>query len=613
MIKRLQFSGAYLVFWLVYFILCRGLFLLFHADMTARLPLELIFGAFLHGLRMDVAFSSYMSVIPFIMTALTVIVPARFIKPVVKYYTFGCLFFITFLVVTDCELFGIWGFRLDSTVLMYINTPKEMLVSAGSSPLILLIPMVFMLAFLAGRVYLGKVHTLCDGLPDIPPASIVLFVFMTALLIIPIRGGFQLAPMNQSAAYFSRVDFANQAALNVPWTLFYSLLKKTYDTTNPYEFMDYEKAEDIVRDFYSAGGKGKAAAFLKTERPNVLIILWESLTAKVVTSLGGVSGVTPEFDRLAGEGMLFSNCYANADRSAGGIIAVLSGYPSLPRQRIIKMPNKTVGLPSLAKSFNSAGYATSFYYGGELEFANIKSYLLNSKFDRLIGKDSFAPEDWNSKWGAHDHVVLDKFIDDIDKESKPFFSVIFTLSSHEPFEVPMQTEIEGDDIDSQFLNSLRYTDRSIGDFIEKAKSTSWYDNTLVIIVSDHGHNRPGNSQRYDPEKFHIPMLWLGGALSVRDSVITRICSQTDIAAALLNRTGIRSEDYPWSRDIFNPATSSCAHYVFNNGMVYIDEGGSLIFDNTGGSLISRDSSVTDDDIELSKAHLQMTYKDFLDR
>ena len=613
MIKRLQFSGAYLVFWLVYFILCRALFLLFHIDMTAQLPLKLIYGTFLYGLRMDISFASYMSVLPFILTALTVIFSVRFIKPVVKYYTFGLLFFITFLVVTDCELFGIWGFRLDSTVLMYINTPKEMLVSAGSSPLILLIPMVFMLAYLAGRVYIAKIHKLCDALPDVPLASLALFVFLTALLIIPIRGGFQLAPMNQSTAYFSRDDFANQAALNVPWTLFYSLLKKTYDTTNPYELMDYDKAETLVRNFYRTGEKETGAAILKTEKPNVLIILWESLTAKVVTSLGGISGVTPEFDRLADKGVLFSKCYANADRSAGGIIAVLSGYPSLPRQRIIKQPNKTAGLPSLTKSFKSAGYSTSFYYGGELEFANIKSYLLNSKFDRIVGKDSFAPEDWNSKWGAHDHVVLDKLIDDIDKEPKPFFSVIFTLSSHEPFEVPMQTEIEGDDIDSQFLNSLRYTDRSIGDFIEKAKSASWYANTLIVIVSDHGHNRPGNSQRYDPEKFHIPMLWLGGVLSVRDSVITRICSQTDIAAAVLNRTGIRSEDYTWSRDILNPAASSGAHYVFNNGMVYIDDNGSLIFDNTGGSLIRRDPSVTDDHIELSKAHLQVTYKDFLDR
>ena len=177
----------------------------------------------------------------------------------------------------------------------------------------------------------------------------------------------------------------------------------------------------------------------------------------------------------------------------------------------------------------------------------------------------------------------------------------------------MQTEIDGDDIDSQFLNSLRYTDRSIGDFIEKAKSTSWYDNTLVIIVSDHGHNRPGNSKRFDPEKFHIPMLWFGGALSIGDSVITRTCSQTDLAASLLNRTGIHSVDYHWSRDIFNRSTSSGAHYVFNNGMVYLNNYGSLIFDNNGSSLIRKDPSVTESDVELSKAHLQMTYKDYLDR
>src|SRR5690606_20642672 len=218
-------------------------------------------------------------------------------------------------------------------------------------------------------------------------------------------------------------------------------------------------------------------------------------------TLGTMVDVTPRFDTYVEEGLLFSNFYAAADRSDKGLVNILSGYPSQPTQSIMKLPVKASKLPVLSKSFEEAGYATSFYYGGELEFANIKAYLMNGGFSKVVGKESFKPEDWNSKWGAHDHVVLDKLLQDLNSSEKPFFSTIFTLSSHEPFEVPIEPHIEGDDEESKFLNSLYYTDQSIGNFIEAAKKEPWYDETLIIILADHGHRMPGNSRNYEKEKF----------------------------------------------------------------------------------------------------------------
>ena len=112
--------------------------------------------------------------------------------------------------------------------------------------------------------------------------------------------------------------------------------------------------------------------------------MWESLTSKVVASVGGLPGITPRFDSLARQGILFTNMYASGDRSAKGIVAILSGYPAQPTTSIITIPTKTASLPSLPRTFKAQGYHNSFYYGGETEFSNIKSYLLQQGFEKII-------------------------------------------------------------------------------------------------------------------------------------------------------------------------------------------------------------------------------------
>lgn len=192
-------------------------------------------------------------------------------------------------------------------------------------------------------------------------------------------------------------------------------MTRQHGKTNPYVYMETEKANQIVQALYSKSVH-QYPDLLKAQRPNIILILWESFTAKTVKSLGGMEGVTPEFEKLISEGVLFSNFYASSDRSDRGITAVLSGYPAQPTRSIIKTPAKACKLPTLASSLDKAGYSTSFYYGGELDFANIRSYLVNSGFDKMVGKDDFEEKDCNSKWGAHDHVVFDKFLLDTDEK-----------------------------------------------------------------------------------------------------------------------------------------------------------------------------------------------------
>src|SRR5690606_33876932 len=314
------------------------------------------------------------------------------------------------------------------------------------------------------------------------PILLPLFLFISASLIIPIRGGLQLAPLNVSDAYFSDNSFANQAAINVPWNFFNAVLRKTHDNTNPYIFMEEVEAKRLLSTQLSQDDTNKIS-LLNTMRPNVLLVMWESLTAKAVKSLGGLDNVTPEFEQLTKEGILFTNFYASGDRSDKGIISILSGFPAQPTQSIIKLPSKSSKLPILSQDFEAAGYNTAFYYGGELAFANIKSYLVNGGFDNIVGKSEFDKKDWNSKWGAHDHVVFNRVLDDLKEKQAPFFTTNYTLSSHEPFEVPMEAQIKGQDEESLFLNSLYYTDKSLGDFIRELKRMPIYEETLIIIIA----------------------------------------------------------------------------------------------------------------------------------
>ncbi len=610
--KRVFYLAAYLGFWLLCFILLKILFLGYHFHETSMLPGPEVLQILLQGFKLDLSFSAYIAALPFLMISLSVFIPLSLTRIILKIYTLFVVLLVSLLSVIDLELFKAWGFRLDATPLAYLNTPQEMLASADSSPVFLLLLILLACSFLFSVAYFKWVHPILEGAQKPYPALVLVFLFFTASLIIPIRGGLQLAPINISDAYFSANNFSNQAAINVPWNFFNDLSRKTYDGKNPYQFMDAKVAEDIISSDFNLSA-ANSPNFLNVQTPNVLLIIWESFTANATKSLGGRSAITPNFDALASEGMLFTNFYASADRSDKGLVSILSGYPAQPTQSIMKLPVKSSKLPVLSKSFSNAGYATSFYYGGELEFANIKAYLMNGGFDKIVGKEDFEPKDWNSKWGAHDHVVLDKVLQDLKTTSKPFFSTIFTLSSHEPFEVPIDPVVKGEDEESKFLNSLYYADQSIGNFLNAIKKEPWYEETLVIILADHGHRLPGNARNYEKEKFHIPMLWLGGALRAKDTVVSTYASQVEFASTLLDQLSIPSDEYRWSRNVFDPNFKPFAHFVFNDGVGHVTSNGFMAFDNISKQYIHRDTGTTAFESEISKAYLQVSYQDFLNK
>ncbi|GAB2965417.1 alkaline phosphatase family protein [Hymenobacter coalescens] len=618
--NRFYYQPRYFLFWLLLFVLGRAAFLLYHWSNTAALDGGTIARTFLYGARLDGSAAAYLSLPAFVLLAVGGLFPRWRGARALAVYTAVIGALVALMTTVDLELYRAWGFRLDSTPLQYLSTPAEMAASAGSAPVLLLV-LIF-----AGLLALGTLlyRRLLTPLPLVPATfarwrACLAGILYIALLVVPLRGGVQQIPVNQSDVYFSASSpFANHSAVNVPWNVVQSL-RLSEQRLNANVYLPDSTARRLVAELYLPVPDPMPVQLLRTPRPNVLFIVLESFTAKVIQHLDGEAGITPTLDSLARTGVSFTNFYASGDRSQKGIVALLSGYPNQPTTSIIKYPRKTEGLPNLARSLGQQGYQSAFYYGGELAFANMKAYLLAGGYQRLVERQDFNRRDQNSKWGAHDHVLLGRVLRDLRQQPAPFFVTAFTLSSHEPFDVPMRPRFPGAEEGMQFRNSIAYTDHVLGQFLRAARQEAWWNNTLVVIAADHGHALPNGSAIQSPTKFRIPLLLTGGALrpEAAGRAVRTFGSQTDVAATLLTQLGLPSREYAWSRNLLAPdpaaAPGGFAFYCYTDGFGLMTPDGELTMDNVAKQIIGRDPAVKDQQVLQGQAYQQESFADFLRR
>ena len=604
--KRIGFLIYQGIFWVALFVLLRCLFLVYYYNQTIDIGFFQAFKSIFTGIKLDISVMGYLLVFPSLLLLFSSLLSNKAIKIIYSAYFYLILFVIILISIVDLELYKHWGFRLDNTPLLYLETPKEAMASANLYTVIEFIVLLFVLYFIVYKAYNKWIIPVIIKFPKVKLWQLPLFILFLGLLIIPVRGGFSIAPINIGTVYFSNKTFANHAAINVQWNVFYSLSQK--NNIQKVHYFNDDEASEIFKK--SNWYDNESLDILKSKKPNIVIIVWESLTAKIVAPLGGMERIVPHFENYISEGIFFNNCYASGDRSDKGIISILSGYPAQPTTSIIKFANKTQNLPFLAMDLKNVGYNTSFYYGGDIDFANMRSYFLNSKFDNIIDLECFDDSLNTSKWGVHDEFVFSRLLKDIKQTDKPFLKVYFTLSSHEPFDVPMKTVIEPVNDEAKFLNSMVYTDKCLHNFLDDLKKTQEWNNTLVIVVADHGARHPGNSPNYPPEKFHIPLLWLGGALQVKDTVINNYVSQTDIPISILNQLNIESDKYIFSKNIFSKNYSSTAFYAFNNGFGYISDSSVLVYDIMKNDFIISKGNTNDFQKDSGKAYLQILLNDF---
>ena len=623
------------LFWIGFFEVARGLFLVYHWPQAAGLEWFTMLRTFVYGARLDASLAAYCALPIGVALALArQAVPGHGLRVAIVGFTLLLLSALSLVIVVDLELYRHWGFRIDTTLTQYLNTPTEMVASAGAAPVGWLVLLYVGLVVVAAAVWartLGRwqARTAEERRPRWGGGAVALG--QAALLVLPLRGGWQQIPVNQSAAYFSTVAFANHAALNAPWNLLYYALRGE-SGRNPYAYLPEAQARAAVAALYQDAVAQEAALgplVRVGSRPNVLVIILESFTGKLVRAVGGEVGVTPAIDSLAWAGLTFTCIYAAGNRSEKGLVAVLSGYPAQTTTSLTRVPRKAEHLPHLARELKARGYGrATYWYGGELEFANMKAYLLSAGYERLFEKSSFpAALAGGTKWGVPDGRLLPIVADSLRRApgaqagAPPWLATVFTLSSHEPYEVPRPLAYPASGEANQFRSAMRYTDGAVGGLLRtlRADRRLW-DSTLVVLVADHGHQLPGDTPEDVPDRFHIPLIVTGGALNpaLRGKRVAAIGSQTDLLATLLaalppSPLSPLTPLLPFSRDLLGAERRPFAFYVFNDGFGLLTSAGVVSYDNVGHRVITRDPGVPEAQLRAGQALMQETFADFLSR
>lgn len=607
--KRILFLLAVFITWLPLLAIQKPIFMLYHHALANGYSLTDYLKVITHGLLLDCTVSGYLTVIPFLCVLVSIWLPGAFYKKVLKGYFLVTGLVIAAIFAVDVALYGYWGFRLDATLFFYLQSPADAMASVPVGTFFLQFGLFLLYAY---GIFLAFRKLIIPLFPVTPAhnrmGGSVVVLLLGGFLFIPIRGGVTTSTANVGMVYFSKNQFLNHSAINPAFSLLASLSKQQ-DFAAQFNFFSEEERRErytaLTHHNDSLTNSTEKVEILTTNRPNILIILLESFSANVIEAVGGETGITPNLNRLSKEGVTFTNMYANSFRTDRGIVAVLNGYLAQPTTSIMKYPAKSQTLPSIAKSLNEQGYTADMLYGGDINFTNMQSYFFGSGYSKITADRDFPLTSRLSKWGANDDITFSHLYESIKErdEKTPWLSTFLTLSSHEPFEVPFHH------LENPYLNSVAFTDSCIGSFVDKLKELPVWKNTLIVLISDHGYRYPSSIQEHRPLRFHIPMIWLGGAIKEPVTIDT-YANQTDLAATLLSQLGLPHDQFTFSRDILDPGYPKYSFYTFSNGFGIIDSTGVSVYDNESNRpLLEEPSADSETRLDKGKVLLQTLYDD----
>ena len=611
--KRLLFILTVFFCWLPILAIQKPVFILYHHALANGCSLTDYLKVITHGLLLDCTVSGYLTAIPLLCILISIWLPGAFYQKFLKGYFGVAALLIAAIFAVDVALYGYWGFRLDATLFFYLQSPADAMASVPVGTFFL--QFLLFLIYAYGIFWVFK-RFIIPLFPAIPVRSrlggTMIVLLLGGILFIPIRGGVTTSTANVGMVYFSKNQFLNHSAINPAFSLLASLSKQQ-DFAAQFNFFPEEERQErytaLTQTNDTLPGNAEKRSLLTTDRPNILIILMESFTANAIEAVGGEPEITPNLNKLSQEGITFTNMYANSFRTDRGIVSVLNGYLAQPTTSIMKYPAKSQTLPSIAKSLGERGYTADMLYGGDINFTNMQSYFFSSGYSQITADRDFPLSSRLSKWGANDNITFTHLYESIRErdEKTPWLSTFLTLSSHEPFEVPYHH------LEDPYLNSMAFTDSCIGSFIGQLKELPVWKNTLVVLVSDHGYRYPASLTDYEPRRFHIPMIWLGGAIK-EPAIIDTYANQTDLAATLLSQLNLPHDSFTFSRDILAPGYPEYAFYTFPNGFGFIDSTGISVYDNESNKpLIESPAENSNERLNKGKVLLQTLYDDLGNR
>jgi len=561
---------------LAVFQLFRLIFLAAHWDFYRNDGLADLLVAFLIGFRFDLHTGLAVIGLPFLLLHL----PGDwkrniFVNRVLVWMPVPALLLAFSLLLIDVHYYSEAGRHLAQEVFMATDNAGDL-----ASSLIMIsqyrwsILFFFILAplFLAVWKKAGRFSRFQLSFPGLIN-EIVFFVLFLVVFVIGVRGTLEPKPLKTGHAFSQGKLELGHLALNGIFTVERTLISGKGEVVN--YFIPSEAAkivlsllniEDVNR------GNSRFPVYRKhipavdspldstKRKPNVVLIILESWGAKYIGAMGSPVKATPVFDRLAGEGLLFTNFYATGRRSQEAMTSLLMGVPLYSGLDIFTSGLEQNSFRGIGRIFADNGYSTVFMHGGKVGTLGLNGFAGVAGFGKYIGMEDLdlAPGEYDGAWGVYDHAMLGHVNEELRRQQDPFFLLWFSLSSHEPFRIPEGSEqiMANESREGKMYNALHYTDSSLGEFFRQAEKEDYFKNTVFVLVADHSAGRHLVSIR---ERHLVPLLiYAPGRL--QPGVVDLVGSQLDLVPTLMDVAGISG----WHHALGNSLLGPGPKYAFAN-------------------------------------------------
>jgi len=453
---------------------------------------------------------------------------------------------LVLLEVSTPQFIDEYDTRPNRLYVEYLKHPREVfgMLWKGYKPML-----VIGVLLITGLVWFAdELFDLAD--PDAPMAwwARTLFSLIAAVAVfIAIRGTLKHRPINPSTVAYCGDSMLNTLPLNSLYSVCYAIysMKNERSAARVYGALGEEETNFIVQRCagIEAGPPGiptlhRQIPSSKRERPlNLVIIVEESLGAQYVGNLGG-AGYTPCLDRVAQQAWNFTRAYATGTRSVRGLEALSAGFPPTISDAALRLSGAQSNFFTLAQLLRKQGYRSRFIYGGEAHFDNMKNFFLGNGFDEVLDLPSFKNPAFVGTWGASDEDMFSKLHEVLETETdQPTFTLAFSVSNHSPWEYP-EGRITPQGDPRTVENTVRYADWAIGQYVDKARQSTYWNNTVFLLAADHD-SRVFGASLVPMRHFHIPALIFGADVAPRSD--DRLVSQIDLPVTLLSLMGVEAE------------------------------------------------------------------------
>lgn len=526
------------------------------------------FLAFLMGLRFDNVIMAYILSVPFLLLSLFHVLkknPTKTVVLIIKWYV-NLLLIISFLICSiDIPYFIKFYTRFSFSALSWLDNGGFVLgmIFSDFSLWIYTFPFILisiLLLFVSKRIinpYLidaGKTNQISSKIG----LRILLFIVFSFLIFISIRGRTTIkSPIREGTAFFCDNTFLNYLGLNPVFTTISSLKLELKNKKLQLDLMPENDAINYIQKYYSEYQIDSLISPIcrnitpknPLSKKNIVIIIMESMSANNTKQIMENQSLTQFLDSLSQSSIYFSNAYSAGIHTYNGIYSTLFSYPSLPKFHPMKslIFEQHQGLANILKSNN---YFNIFFINHDEQFDNIGGFLSANGYNKIVSEKNFKSEDIKSTMGVPDHILFSYSVDElnkISKNNKAFLSVFMTSSNHLPYVLPddIKFKAKSNDIESQMIE---YSDWAISQFFEKAKSQSWFDETIFVLMGDHGNCNDGTYE-IPISYVHSPLIFYNTGLQNEEN--TDIASQIDISPTVLGLLGINYQNNTMGIDLIN--------------------------------------------------------------